>query len=192
MRTTTASRPPVGLRKRATSPLVTELWITILPPPHIVNDISVLRDDIQYLIGHGFEGQRSLPAISLFRYKGIYGADLLKMLEARARLTEPFNIFLKDFGHLQQGESHTIYMDVINRFALAELVQQLTGETQEIFPHITLAQNLSATDFLACWPYLRSLHYGNQHFPCTHLTIFRKEGGRWVKETDIPLGSFLE
>lgn len=188
MRTLTPFRAPVSYKKKAVQKVVSGLWFTILPPPHICSDVSVIRDDIQYLIGHGFEGLRALPVISLFGYNGNYTTDLLDMIERRARLAKPFNIFLKDFGYIQQGDSRTIYLDVVNKYAVTELLQHLTGETEEGNPVITIAHRLPEADFMKCWPYLKSLNYGNQHFPCTDLAVFVKENGRWIKDRIIPLG----
>jgi|DewCreStandDraft_4_1066084.scaffolds.fasta_scaffold102866_2 hypothetical protein len=186
MRTVTTSRAPLRLRKKTPAYQTTELWFTIVPPPHICSDVSVLRDDIQYLIGHGFDGQRSMPVISLFRYKGEYAQDLLDILEERARGWQPFNVFLKDFGYTVQGNNNrTIYMDIINRYALTDLVEHLTGESEGIYPYIPLAQNLQPADFLKCWPYLKGLNYGNQHFPCTDIAVFKRENGKWVKAKTI-------
>ncbi len=186
MQTLTSLRAPVSYKKKVVKNTVSTLWFTILPPPHICSDVSVIRDDIRYLIGHGFEGQRSLPVISLFRYNGNYATDLVDIIERRARLAKPFNIFLKDFGYLQQDNNHTIYLDVVNRFAVTELIQQLTGEAPELNPCIPVAHKLPEIDFMKCWPYLKSLNYGNQHFPCIGLVVFIKEKGRWVKGKTIP------
>lgn len=191
MRTTTALRAPLRLRKQSRTQQIDELWFAIVPPPHICSDVSVLRDDIQYLIGHGFDGQRSMPAISLFRYRGEHGQELLDLLEDRARTCQPFNVFLKDFGYTIQGDKRSIYIDIINRYAVAELVEHLTGEAEGLYPHVPLAQNLSPSDFLKCWPYLKELNYGNQHFPCTRITVFRKQNGKWTKEKEIPLQGWL-
>lgn len=179
MRTATSSRAPIRLRKQAVERQTTELWFTILPPPHIRSDVAVLRDDIHYLMGHGFEGQRSLPAISLFRYRGEYGHDLLDIVEERALKWLPFNVFLKDFGCTVKGENRDIYIDIVNRYAVTELVEHLTGEANSLYPHLPLAQNLSPADFLKCWPYLKGLNYGNQHFPCTDIAVFSREKGNW-------------
>ena len=47
---------------------VQELLFLISPPPHIASDVSVLKDDVQFLIGHEFEDRYSRANISLFKY----------------------------------------------------------------------------------------------------------------------------
>ena len=47
---------------------VEELFFVIAPPPHIKSDVSVLKDDVQYLIGREFEGRYSTAHISLFKF----------------------------------------------------------------------------------------------------------------------------
>ncbi|MDW8331135.1 MAG: hypothetical protein RMK43_05740 [Cyclobacteriaceae bacterium] len=189
MRTVMTSRSPVRLKKKLLDQRQTELWFTIVPPPHIRSDVSVLRDDIHYLMGHGFEGQRSMPLVSLFRYTGEYGHDLMDLVENRAKKWEPFNVFLKDFGYSVQGDRRSIYIDLVNRYAITELVEHLTGFSENIWPVLPLARNLSSGDFLKCWPYLKALNYGNQHFPCTEITVFKRENGKWIKERIISLGA---
>ncbi len=34
---------------------VRELFFVISPPPHIMSDVSVLKDDVQFLVGHELE-----------------------------------------------------------------------------------------------------------------------------------------
>ena len=47
---------------------VKELFFIIAPPRHIMSDVSVLKDDVHYLIGHEFDDRYSKAHISLFKY----------------------------------------------------------------------------------------------------------------------------
>ena len=49
-------------------PSIEELSFVIAPPPHIKSDVSVLKDDVQFLTGRIFDDRYSPAHISLFRY----------------------------------------------------------------------------------------------------------------------------
>ena len=43
---------------------VEELYFIISPPPHIMSDVSVLKDDVQFLVGHELEDRYAKAHIS--------------------------------------------------------------------------------------------------------------------------------
>ena len=68
-----------------TSQQVEELSFVIAPPPHIKSDVSVLKDDVQFLTGELFDDRYSPAHISLFKFddKRHFG-DIIKQVEAKA------------------------------------------------------------------------------------------------------------
>src|SRR5699024_3941279 len=74
---------------------VQELFFIIAPPPHILSDLSVLKDDVQYLIGHTFEDRHAKGFLPLFRYEDLHTEDMIGFVESKAAEFRPFNIFLK-------------------------------------------------------------------------------------------------
>lgn|SRR5690606_7792528 len=166
----------------------TELYFIIAPPRHILSDVAVLKDDVHYLIGHGFEDQRSKGHIPLFRYNDKYFREMVRFVEAKAADFKPFNILLKDFGVFQNGTKRTIYMDIIYKSPIQEIFGKLVKEDPSFVPHITIARNLEVEDYLRCWPYLKGLRYGNQHFLCDRITVLEKRDRTWVHHKDILFG----
>lgn len=170
---------------------VQELFFLISPQPHIKSDVSVLKDDVHYLLGHTYESHKSLAHISLFQYENGNPElidDLLEFVESKARYIESFNVFLKDFGAFRNGSKRTIYMDIVNKYAIQDVFEKIVKEDKNFTPHITIAKNLTEEEYLRCMPYLKGLKYGNQHFTCDRITVLAREGKRWVHYKDIMFG----
>jgi 2'-5' RNA ligase len=164
---------------------VKELFFLISPPRHIMSDVSVLKDDVHYLIGHQLEDRHSIAHISLFKYNDEHIHDIIRHVEAKAAHFKPFNIFLKDFGVFYNGSKRSIYMDIVNKYPIQEIFEKLVKENASYTPHISIARNLAMDDFLRCWPYLKGLNYSNQHFLCDRITVLARSDKRWVHYKDI-------
>lgn len=165
-----------------------ELYFIIAPPRHILSDVSVLKDDVHYLIGNRFEDMRSKGHIPLFKYKDKYANEMIRFVESKSSEFEPFNVLLKDFGVFTNGTKRTIYMDIVYKSPIQEIFAKLVKEDPSFVPHITIARNLEEEEFLRCWPYLKGLRYGNQHFHCDRITVLLKEDRQWVHYKDILFG----
>lgn len=166
---------------------VQELFFLISPPRHIMSDVSVLKDDVHYLIGHQLEDRYSKAHISLFKFTDNqeHINDIIHYVESRACQFKPFNVFLKDFGFFYTGQRRTIYMDIVNKYPIREIFEKLVKEDPQFTPHITIAKNLAMDDFLKCWPYLSGLNYSNQHFLCDRITVLARSETKWVHYKDI-------
>ncbi len=167
---------------------VSELFFIIAPPRHIMSDVSVLKDDVHYLIGHQLEDRHTLAHVSLFRYNDEFSEDMIRHVEEKAATLEPFNVFLKDFGVFYTGSKRTVYMDIVNKWPIQEIFETMIREDASYVPHIPIARNLSNPDFLRCWPYLKGLNYSNQHFLCDRITVLARGERQWTHYRDIMLG----
>lgn len=160
----------------------------IVPPPHIASDVSVLKDDVQYLIGHTFADRHSRAAIPLFSYADRYIDDMIDFVRLRATSFRPFNLFIKNIMYSGQGNERTLYLDVVNKYPLRDLVEKLIREDSGFTPTLTLARNLATDDFQKAWPYLKDIPY-SQHFPCDRITVMaRGTAKKWIHYTDIEFG----
>jgi hypothetical protein len=171
---------------------IKELFFTIAPPRHILSDVSVLKDDVHYLIGHELEDRYSKANIALFKYSDTetHMNHMIRFVEARAAELQPFNVFLKDFGVFYNGSFRTIYMDIVNKSPIQEIFETIVKEDPEYIPHITIARNLAINDFLRCWPYLKGLRYSNQHFLCDRITVLARVDRKWTRYKDIVFGGY--
>jgi 2'-5' RNA ligase len=164
---------------------VQELFFIISPPRHILSDVSVLKDDVHYLIGRKLEDRHSIAHISLFKYNDEHLNDIVRHVEVKAAQFKPFNVFLKDFGVFYNGAKRTIYMDVVNKYPIQEIFEKVVKEDSNYVPHITIAKNLPMDDFLRCWPYLKGLKYSNQHFLCDRITVLARSDKKWRHYKDL-------
>ena len=169
---------------------VKELFFIISPPRHILSDVSVLKDDVHYLIGHELEDRFTKGNIALFKYSDTENRmnHMLRFVEDRAAAIEPFNVFLKDFGVFYNGSFRTIYMDIVNKSPIQEIFEKIVKEDPDYIPHITIAKNLAINDFLRCWPYLKGLRYSNQHFLCDRITVLARAEKKWMHYKDVLFG----
>lgn len=165
-----------------------ELFFIIAPPRHVLSDVSVLKDDVHYLIGKKYADLHSKAHISLFKYNDKYNKEMIRFVEEKAAEFEPFNILLKDFGVFVNGTKRTVYMDIVYKSPIQDMFEKLVKEDASYTPHITIARNLSEEDYLRCWPYLKTLNYGNQHFLCDRITVLIKQDNKWMHYKDIMFG----
>lgn len=166
---------------------VKELFFMISPPPHIMSDVFVLKDDVHYLIGHEFDDRYSKAHISLFKYSDEHVDDMIRHVEAKAATFKAFNIFIKDLNVFYNGANRTIYLDIVNKYPVREIFEKLIKEDSGYTPHITIAKKLSSEDFLKAWPYLKDLPY-SQHFLCDRITVLARGENQWIHYKDIPFG----
>jgi len=167
---------------------IEELFFIISPPVHIKSDVSVLKDDVQYLIGHGFEDRHSKAHISLFRYDlEPHFEDITRHVEEVAAGFSPFNIFIKDLNVIHNGSQRTIFLDIVNKYPVREILEKLVKRDAQYTPAITVAKKLSAEDFLMAWPYLKDLPY-SQHFLCDRITVLARINDKWITYKEIMFG----
>lgn len=163
---------------------VQELSFVIAPPPHIMSDVSVLKDDVQYLIGHTFAGRHSTEYISLFKYSGEYLDDMVEHVEAKTTQFTAFNVFIKNLNVFKQETQRTIYLDIVNKYPIRDIFESLVKEDENYTPHITIAKNLPSEDFSNAWPHLKDLPY-SQNFLCDRITVLMRGGNRWLHYKNI-------
>jgi 2'-5' RNA ligase len=164
---------------------VRELFFVISPPPHIMSDVSVLKDDVQFLVGHELEDRYVKAHISLFKYDDKKHFDeIIRFVESKAFDFQPFNIFIKNLNFCHSGSTRSIYLDVVNKYLIQDIFEKVVKEDMHYTPHISIARNLDSEDFLKTWLYLKDFHY-SQHFLCDRITVLARAGKRWTHYRDI-------
>jgi 2'-5' RNA ligase len=173
---------------------VKELFFLISPPRHIASDVSVLKDDVHYLINREMEDRYSRAHISLFKFSDSenHMKHIIRFVEARAMEIAPFNVFLKDFGVFYSGAFRTVYLDIVNKSPIQDIFEKLVKEEATFTPHIPITKNLTIDEFLRCWPYLKGLNYSNQHFLCDRITVLARAERKWMHYKDIMLGGYIQ
>lgn len=167
---------------------VQELFFIISPPPHIMSDVSVLKDDVQYLVGHELEDRYSKAHISLFKFGDQkHMEDIIHHVESKAAYFKPFNLFIKNLNVFHHGANRTIYLDIVNKYPVRDIFEKVVKEDINYTPHITIAKNMETEDFVKTWLYLKDFHY-SQHFLCDRITVLARGGKSWIRYRDIMFG----
>jgi hypothetical protein len=165
-----------------------ELFFIIAPPRHIKSDVSVLKDDVQYLIGREFDDRHSIAHISLFKFiNQKHVQDIVEHVESIATHFKPFNIFIKNMVAFHHGSYRTICLDIVNKYNICDIFEKTVKEDVHYKPNITIARKLAAEDFLKAWPYLKDFHY-SQHFLCDRITVLARSENKWIHFKDIMFG----
>jgi 2'-5' RNA ligase len=168
-----------------TSQQIEELSFIISPPPHIKSDVSVLKDDVQFLTGEVFDDRYSPAHISLFRFDDKrHFDDIVKQVEEKAKMFDPFNIFIKGISYFGQELNRTIYLDILNKTDVQDIIENLVKKNPRYMPFISIAKGLNSREFSKVWPHLHNFRY-TQDFLCDRITIFARTGNGWLRYRDI-------
>lgn len=167
---------------------VEELAFVISPPGHIKSDVAVLKDDVHFLIGRPFEDMHTKAHIALFKFSDqAYFDDITLHVSSVATQFEAFNIFLKDLNVLYTGVNRMIVMNVLNKYPVREIFEKLVRKNDRYLPYVAIASQLTPSDLLKAWPYLKDFTY-SQHFTCDRISVFGRVGKQWTLCQEIPFG----
>ncbi|HEX6891961.1 MAG TPA: 2'-5' RNA ligase family protein [Chryseolinea sp.] len=160
---------------------VEELSFVIDPPPHIKSDVSVLKDDVQFLTSKSFEDRYAPAHIALFRYDDKqHFDDILREVESKAAKFDPFNIFLKGLKYHWMYSNRSIYLDILNKPDVREIFGKLVKENSRYSPFISVAKGLDHEGFLKAWLHLQDLQYA-QDFLCDRITVLARKENQWLR-----------
>jgi hypothetical protein len=168
---------------------IDELSFVIAPPPHIKSDVSVLKDDVQFLTGKIFDDRYSPAHITLFRYDDKkHFSDIFVEVETKATRFDPFNIFLKGLKYYWMNTNRTICLDILNKPDVRDIFETLVKENTRYLPFISIAKGLDHESFLKAWLHLQDFQY-TQDFLCDRITVLARQGDRWLHYRDIMFGA---
>jgi 2'-5' RNA ligase len=148
---------------------VFEYRIVLNPHEELRNKIIELKKgfNTQFKIAKG-PGKPSLPLVTFTNYE-MMEARIINRLKQVALGYPAFKIELKDFGSFP---SHTIYVNVVSKVPIQNLVKTIRKEAQRLMklneenkpyfilePHITIGSKLKPWQYEKGW-----LEYSNKHF----------------------------
>ena len=164
---------------------IDELSFVIAPPPHIKSDVSVLKDDVQFLTGKVFRDRYSPAHIPLFKYDDKKNfSEIVYEVEARAATFDPFNIFLKGLKYYWLHANRSIYLDILNKRDLRNIFEKLVKQDTRYIPFLSIAKGLDHESFLKAWLHLQEFKY-TQDFLCDRITVLARKENTWVLHRDI-------
>lgn len=162
-----------------------ELLFIISPPPAIAEYVAMLKQHVRLAIGHPFEDEFAKAHISLFRYRDARPEDWLYQVDSKIASFAPFHVHVKNLNFYDHGTTRTIYLEVVHKNPICEIVERLGQPEGEFTPYITIASNLDINDFIKAWMSLKNLSYSD-YFRCDHITVLKKKAARrWVYYMDL-------
>lgn len=165
-----------------------ELLFIITPPPAIVEYVAMLKEHVRLAIGHPFEDEMAKAHITLFQYREARAEDWLYQVDSTISSFAPFHVHVKNLNYHDHGTTRTIYLDVVQKTPICDIVERLGRPAGEFTPTITIARNLDLNDFLKAWRSLKNLSY-SEYFRCDHITVLKKAPRRWIYYMDLSLAA---
>ena len=168
---------------------IEELSFVIAPPPHIKSDVSVLKDDVQFLTGKIFDDRYSPAHITLFRYDDKKNfSDIIYEVKTKAAMFDPFNIFLKGLRYYWLNSNRSICLDILNKPDIREIFEKLIKQNTRYMPFISIAKGLDHESFLKAWLHLQDFQYA-QDFLFDRITVLARNETTWLHYRDIIFGA---
>ena len=143
----------------------------------VLNPHEELRDKIvqvkkqfceSYKTPATFYSKPQLNLVNFIQYE-MFEERIINRLKTVAMGFHPIKVELKDYGSFP---SHTIYINVISKLPVQDLIKQIRTETQRLMkldaenkplffldPHLTIARKLSPWQYEQGW-----LEYSHRHF----------------------------
>ena len=147
-----------------------EYRMQLLPHTDLANRIADLRKQFnqQYKILAPATGNPNLPLATFSAYR-MMEERIIHRLQQIALGFPAFKVELKDFGSFP---SHTIYINIISRIPIQNLVKTIRSESQrlmfiseEIKPYFILEPHITIGTRLKPWQYEKGwLEYSTKHF----------------------------
>lgn len=166
---------------------IREFSFIISPAPAVQQFVASLKKQVRLAIGHTYIDEFSKAHISIFKYKSntenfLYRASVI------AAQVKSFNIHVKDLTTFHHGSKRTIYLEIVNKHPIQELSKKLI--LKEVNPHITIARNLSYSDFLKAVEVIGQIKYSH-FFSCESITVLTREQRGWKPYLNLPLATHV-
>lgn len=149
---------------------VNEYLLVISPPEDLWQKIMKVKESFAttYQSDNARWGKPHITLVNFVQYE-LMEARIINRLKVTAMGAPAFKLELKDYSSFP---SHTIYINVMSKIPIQNLVKQIRSETQRLMklddenkphfitePHLTIARKLVPWQYEKAW-----LDYSNRHF----------------------------
>jgi 2'-5' RNA ligase len=149
---------------------VYEYLLVLSPHEELWNKILKVKEEFaeKYQSDHAKWGKPHLTLVNFVQYN-MMEERIINRLKTTAMGYPPFKVELKDFGSFP---SHTIYINVVSKVPVQNLVKEIRSEGQRLMklnddnkPHFIMEPHLTIARKLQPWQYEKGwLEYSNKHF----------------------------
>jgi 2'-5' RNA ligase len=149
---------------------VYEYLLVLSPHKELWDKIVKVKEEFaeKYQSDHARWGRPQLTLVNFVQYN-MMEERIINRLKTIAMGYPPFKVELKDFGSFP---SHTIYINVVSKVPVQNLVKEIRSEGQRLMklnddnkPHFIMEPHLTIARKLQPWQYEKGwLEYSNKHF----------------------------
>ena len=149
---------------------VYEYLLVISPHEELWNRVMKVKEDFsdEYRSEQARWGKPHITLVNFVQY-AMMEERILNRLQTVAMGYPPFKVELKDFGSFP---SHTIYINVISKLPVQNLVKEIRANGQRLMklnednkPHFIMEPHLTIARQLKPWQYEKGwLEYSHKHF----------------------------
>lgn len=149
---------------------INEYLLVLSPPEELWHKIMKVKEAFSatYQSDHARWGKPHITLVNFVQYE-LMEARIINRLKVVAMGAPAFKLELKDYDSFP---SHTIYINVLSKIPVQNLVKEIRSETQRLMkldddnkphfitePHLTIARKLQPWQYEKGW-----LEYSNRHF----------------------------
>ncbi|MBN8790294.1 MAG: 2'-5' RNA ligase family protein [Terrimonas sp.] len=149
---------------------VNEYLLGLSPPEELWHKIMKIKEDFAntYKTDTARWGKPHISLVNFVQYE-MMESRIIHRLKTVAMGSPAFKLELKDYGSFP---SHTIYINVLSKIPVQNLVKEIRTETQRLMkldddnkPHFMLEPHLTIARKLAPWQYEKGWQeYSHRHF----------------------------
>ncbi len=149
---------------------VNEYILALSPPEELWRKIMKIKEEfsVKYKTDYARWGKPHITLVHFMQYE-ITEAKIIHRLKTVAMGAPAFKLELKDYGSFP---SHTIYINILSKVPVQNLVKEIRSETQRLMkpddnnkPHFIMEPHLTIARKLAPWQYEKGwLEYSHRHF----------------------------
>ena len=149
---------------------INEYALVLNPQEELRNRIMHVKQQFYetYMASSALYSKPLITLVSFVQYE-MFEERITNHLKTVAMGFHPVKIELKDYGSFP---SHTIYINIVSKLPIQDLVKQVRTETQRLMkldndnkPHFILEPHLTIARKLAPWQYEKGwLEYSHKHF----------------------------
>ncbi|PVD49976.1 hypothetical protein DC498_08325 [Terrimonas sp.] len=149
---------------------VNEYLLVLSPPEELWHKIMKIKEDFAntYKTDTARWGKPHISLVNFVQYE-MMESRIIHRLKTVAMGSPAFKLELKDYGSFP---SHTIYINVLSKIPVQNLVKEIRTETQRLMklnddnkPHFMLEPHLTIARKLAPWQYEKGWQeYSHRHF----------------------------
>ncbi|MGN6495045.1 MAG: 2'-5' RNA ligase family protein [Agriterribacter sp.] len=149
---------------------INEYLLVLSPPEELWHKIMKVKEAFSttYQSDYARWGKPHITLVNFVQYE-LMEARIINRLKVVAMGAPAFKLELKDYGSFP---SHTIYINVLSKIPVQNLVKEIRSETQRLMkldddnkPHFITEPHLTIARKLLPWQYEKGwLEYSNRHF----------------------------